>query len=152
MKTISVSEAFSLAPPRRPAVLCIKGPNGSTDMIMTSWFNWLNMRRQPMISYAMERTRSLGLNAAEMEEVYLAFPPVNDALRYQNGVRTAAEGEEKALPNGVSTCHWEGIPVEVPEDCDVILRCTVEGSYNYPFKKVRIFNCNLEEALYWRQK
>ncbi|MCQ2454242.1 MAG: hypothetical protein MJ136_06840 [Clostridia bacterium] len=82
MKTISVSEAFALAPPRRPAVLCIKGPNGSTDMIMTSWFNWLNIKRQPMISYAMERTRSLGLNAAEMDELYLAFPPVNDALRY----------------------------------------------------------------------
>ena len=34
----------------------------------------------------------------------------------------------------------------VPAQTEVILRCTLFGAYNYPFKKTRIFNCNLEKA------
>ena len=104
MISITPSQAFGNAPPRRPAVLCIKGPDGSTDMIMTQWFSWLNMKRNPMISYAMETTVSLGLNVKDSDEIYLAFPPVKDALLYKAGVRTAYEGKDK--PCGVcGTCR-----------------------------------------------
>ena len=52
---LSPSEAFQIAVPRRPAVLCLKRGE-ETQLIAVSWFTWLNMRRQPMISYAMERS------------------------------------------------------------------------------------------------
>lgn len=147
MKPITSSQALGFAPPRRPAVLCIKGPDGSTDMILTHWFSWLNYKRNPMISYAMETTASLGLNVEEDSEIILAFPPVKEALRFRGGIRTAAQGQEKQLPPGIETAAVPGLPVLVPERCDAILRCTISGSYKYPFKKVRIYNCNLEEAL-----
>lgn len=147
MKAIPVSRAFGAAPPRRPAVLCLKGPNGSTDMITAQWFNWLNLKRNPMITYAMETTASLGLNVDGGSEIILAFPPVKEALLYRAGVRTAAEGQEKQLPSGVETEAVPGLSVLVPARSDAVLRCTIAGHYKYPFKKVRIFNCNLEEAL-----
>ena len=62
MQSIPVSEAFGIAPPRRPAVLCLPGPDGSTDLIATQWFTWLNLKRNPMLSYALERSANLGLN------------------------------------------------------------------------------------------
>ncbi|MBQ7521064.1 MAG: hypothetical protein IJU12_12165 [Clostridia bacterium] len=147
MNAIPVSRAFGAAPPRRPAVLCIKGPDGSTDMILTQWFSWLNIKRNPMIAYAMETTATIGLNVKDKDEVYLAFPPVKDALRYKGGVRTAYAGKEKKLPEGVVPVTLPQVPVLVPEKTEVLLRCTIAGSYKYPFKKVRIYNCNLEEAL-----
>ena len=147
MKTISVSEAFCSAPPRRPAVLCLKGPRGSTDMILTEWFNWLNFKRQPMISYSMFRSASLGVDLKPGDALVLAFPPVEEAQRYRQGVRTAASGQEKELPEGVHPAAVPGVPVSVPEGREVALCCTLAGAYNYPFKKVRIFNCNLEKAL-----
>ena len=147
MISITPSQAFGSAPPRRPSVLCLKGPDGSTDMIMTQWFSWLNMKHNPMISYAMETTVSLGLNVKDNDEVYLAFPPVKDALLYKAGVRTACEGKDKPLPKGIVPVTVPGVPVQVPQKTQVILRCTIAGSYKYPFKKVRIYNCNLEEAL-----
>ena len=86
MISITPSQAFGSAPPRRPAVLCIKGPDGSTDMIMTQWFSWLNMKRNPMISYAMETTVSLGDLTPDEREIiadgclinYYRNHPVND--------------------------------------------------------------------------
>ena len=100
-----------------------------------------------MISYAMETTVSLGLNVKDSDEIYLAFPPVKDALLYKAGVRTAYEGKDKPLPKGIVPVTVPAVPVQVPEKTEVILRCTIAGSYKYPFKKVRIYNCNLEEAL-----
>ena len=147
MISISPSRAFASAPPRRPAVLCIKGPDGSTDMVMTQWFSWLNMTRNPMISYAMETTLNLGLNVKDNDEIYLAFPPVKDALLYNAGIRTAYEGKEKTLPKGITPVTVPNVPVQVPDKTEVLLRCTIAGNYKYPFKKVRIYNCNLEEAL-----
>ncbi len=146
MKNISEREAFAIAVPRRPAVLCVKGPNGVTDMIMTEWFNWLNLKRQPMLSYAMNRGASLGVGLDTDDELFLAFPPVKTALCYRAGFRTAAQGQEKPLPEGVEPCAVPGIPVLVPAGTEAILRCTLFGAYNYPFKKTRIFNCNLERA------
>ena len=40
LNTITVSEAFSNAPPRSPAVLCLKGSDGATDMILADWFTY----------------------------------------------------------------------------------------------------------------
>ena len=147
MRAIPVTEAFSIAPPRRPAVLCLPGPGASTDMVMTQWFTWLNLKRQPLLSYALNRTGGMGLDVATEDALYLAFPPVKEALLYQDGVRTARPGETKDLPKGVHPCRVSGIPVEVPRGSELILRCTLGGAYNYPFKKVRICNCNLEEAV-----
>ena len=147
MNPISVSEAFSNAPPRSPAVLCLKGPDGATDMILTDWFTWLNIRRNPMISFSMQRNASLGANLKEGDSFVLAFPTTSVALKYKQGVRTAAEGQEKKLPDGVEPVAVDGLPMLIPKNSEVVLRCTLAGAYNYPFKKVRIFNCNLEEAL-----
>ena len=147
MQPITPSQAFGIAPPRRPAVLCIKGPDGSTDMIKTEWFTWLNMKRQPMISFSMMRSASLGLNLKVGDALCLAFPPVEEAMLYRNGVRTAYDGKEKTLPEGVVPAQIGGVPVLVPQGSEAVLRCELAGAYNYPFKKVRIFNCNLEEAL-----
>ncbi|MBR5111039.1 MAG: hypothetical protein IK099_12735 [Clostridia bacterium] len=146
MNTITVSEAFSNAPPRSPAVLCLKGPDGATDMILTDWFTWLNIKRNPMISFSMPKNASLGLNLKEGDAFALAFPLTDEALKYRQGVRTAAEGQERKLPDGVEPIAVEGLEVLVPKGSEVVLRCTLAGAYNYPFKKVRIFNCNLEEA------
>ncbi len=146
MKTITVPQAFGIAVPRRPAVLCIKGPDGTTDMIMTHWFNWLNLKRNPMITYAMETTVSLGLNVSEKDTVYLAFPPVKDALLYKAGIRTARKADPETLPEGIDTELLHGVPVLVPRGSQAVLQCTVTGSYKYPFKKVRIYHCDLEEA------
>ena len=147
MNPISVSEAFGSAPPRSPAVLCLKGPDGATDMILTDWFTWLNIRRNPMISFSMPKNSSLGLNLKEGDAFALAFPLADEALKYKQGVRTAAQGQEKKLPDGVEPIAVDGLDVRVPKGSEVVLRCTLAGAYNYPFKKVRIFNCNLEEAL-----
>lgn len=147
MNPISVSEAFSNAPPRSPAVLCLKGPDGATDMILTDWFTWLNIRRNPMLSFSMQRNASLGANLKEGDSFVLAFPTTSVALKYKQGVRTAAEGQEKKLPDGVEPVAVDGLPMLIPKNSEVVLRCILAGAYNYPFKKVRIFNCNLEEAL-----
>lgn len=40
---LSPSEAFQIAVPRRPAVLCLKRGE-ETQLIAVSWFTWLNMR------------------------------------------------------------------------------------------------------------
>ena len=147
MKTITVNEAFGNAPPRSAAVLCLRGPDGSSDMILVEWFTWLNVKRQPMISYSMSRGASLGLSLQEGDPLILAFPPRKVALRYASGIRTAGEGAEKQLPDGIHPSRTDGLEAEIPEESEVVLRCTLAGAYNYPFKKVRIFNCNLEEAL-----
>ena len=143
MKTITVQEAFCIAVPRRPAVLCVQGPDGTTDMIMTEWFNWLNMKRQPMLTYAMNRGVDLGLGLRGGDELFLAFPPVETALKYKSG---CTAGGKAPLPEGVEPCAVSGIPVQVPVGTEAVLRCTLFSAYNYPFKKTRIFNCNLEKA------
>jgi len=57
----------------------------------------------------------------------------------------SAFGEE--LPVGTMSAELEGLNLPVPKGSEVLLQCTLAGAYNYPFKKVRIFNCNLEQAL-----
>ena len=147
MNTITTTEAFSNAPPRSRAVLCLEGPNGTTDMILTEWFTWLNFKRNPMISFSMSKNASLGMNLKENDPFVLAFPPAAEALKYAQGVRTAAEGQEKQLPDGVEPVAAGDLPMQIPKGSEIVLRCTLAGAYNYPFKKVRIFNCNLQEAL-----
>ena len=145
MESLTASQAFSMAPPRSAAVLCLKGPDGSTDLITTEWFTWLNLKRQPMISFSMVRSASLGLDLKTDDALVLAFPPRQEAEKYRAGVRTARDGQDKPLP--VEVCSLPDVCVQVPADSEVLLKCTLAGAYNYPFKKVRIFNCNLEEAL-----
>ena len=142
MKTISPLEAFGVAAPRRPAVLCVPRPGG-TDMITTQWFNWLNMKRQPMLTYAMDRKAPLGADLKPGDELYLAFPSNETALKYREGCRA---GGPEPLPEGPEPRSVPGIGALVPAGAEVVLRCTLFGAYNYPFKKTRIFNCNLEKA------
>lgn len=141
MKTISVSEAFSNAPPRSAAVLCVKGRRGGTNLLLAEWFTWLNIKRNPMLSFSLPRTAEVGKNLQAGDSFVLAFPLLAEAKRYQQMVSVEADAEE------TETRTVEGLPVRVPKGSEVLLHCTLAGAYNYPFKKVRIFNCNLEEAL-----
>ena len=143
MKTITEREAFCIAVPRRPAVLCLKRSDGGTDMITTEWFNWLNLKRQPMLSYALNRGAGIGVKLETESELFLAFPPVETALKYKEGIHSA----QQPLPEGIEPCSVSGIPVLVPVGSEVVLHCTLFNAYNYPFKKIRIFNCNLEKAI-----
>ena len=142
MNSISVTDAFGNAPPRSPCVLCMKTAQGYT-LQLTEWFTWLNIKRNPMLSFSMPR----GGEAASLREgdhFVLAFPPAEEALRYRAGA-SAAFGDEP--PVGTMSAALDGLSLPVPKGSEVLLHCTLAGAYNYPFKKVRIFNCNLEEAL-----
>ncbi len=141
MKAISVSDAFSNAPPRSAAVLCVKGAGGRTDMLLTEWFTWLNFKRNPMISFSLPKNSEIGSRLRNGDSFVLAFPLLTEAKRYQQPVSADADGQEP------ETMAADALPVRVPKGSEVLLRCTLAGAYNYPFKKVRIFNCNLEEAL-----
>ena len=138
MKPITVSDAFAWSPPRSACVLCMKGPQGSTDMILTEWFTWLNIKRNPMISFSLPRGIEYGKDLRTGDSFVLAFPPTETALKYRQGMRISAENKLPAVAADV--------PFPVPGDSVIALHCTLAGAYNYPFKKVRIFNCNLEEA------
>ena len=147
MREITPNEAFSKAPPRHPAVLCIRAPGGGTDLIQVEWFNWLNTRRQPMIMYSMFRNAKYGTDLREDDPLVLTFPPAKMASKYKEGFRVGDEDIESGkFPAGVELIRLAGIGVAVPADSQIVLVCTLGNAYNYPFKKVRIFNCNLEEA------
>ncbi len=144
LQTITVSEAFSNAPPRSAAVLCVKAGAGRTTLLLTEWFTWLNIRRNPMISFSLPRSAELSKALREGDSFVLAFPRPEEAKRYREPVLADApaqdqEGETETVPE-------DGLDVRTPAGSEVLLRCTLAGAYNYPFKKVRIFNCNLEEA------
>ena len=138
MKPISITEAFAAAPPRSACVLCMKGAQGGADLIMTEWFTWLNIKRNPMLSFSLPRGIDFGKDLREGDEFVLAFPPPDTAERYKQGMHLSAK-------NKLSLAA-DGLPFPVPGGTEVALHCTLAGAYNYPFKKVRIFNCNLEEA------
>lgn len=142
---LAPSEAFQIALPRRPAVLCLKRGE-TTELIAVSWFTWLNMKHQPMISYAMERSANMGLDLSAGDELYLAFPSPKEAVKYQKGLKASpgedAQGDEAACP-----VRSGKLPLLIPAGSDIVLKCTLDRAYNYPFKKVRIFNCNFEEAV-----
>ena len=72
----------------------------------------------------------------------LAFPPENLARGYKQGLRLSAEDLEKKP----GFLKLDALPAAIPKGSAVALSCTLAGAYNYPFKKVRIFNCNLEDA------
>ena len=141
MNTISVSEAFGGAPPRSAAVVCMTGEGGRTDLQLADWFTWLNIKRNPMISFSLPRIAGMTGRLREGTALVLAFPPLKEAKRYQEAV--SADGETAAP----KTIPEDSAQVRVPAGSRVLLRCTVAGSYNSPFKKIRIFNCNLEEAM-----
>ena len=146
MRTITVSEAFANAPPRSAAVLCMKGEKGRTDMLLTEWFTWLNIRRNPMISFSLSRNAEIGKRLQEGSSFVLAFPPPAEAKRYREPVSADADGVGQTSAGKTETVLEDGMDVRTPKGSEVLLRCTLAGAYNYPFKKVRIFNCNLEEA------
>ena len=81
MNSITVSEAFSNAPPRSAAVLCVKGERGRTDLMLTEWFTWLNMKRNPMISFSLPRSAEPGKRLQEGDSFVLAFPLLAEAKR-----------------------------------------------------------------------
>lgn len=134
MKAIRASDAFGLAPPRTPCVLCLQSRQGGTDMILTEWFTWLNIKRNPMLSFSLPRGCAVGADLREGDSFVLAFPPAEIALRYKQSVHV----ESAQAP--------DGLPVPPVRESVIALSCTLANAYNYPFKKVRIFNCNLEEA------
>lgn len=142
MNSISVTDAFGGAPPRSPCVLCMKTAKGFT-LQLTEWFTWLNIKHNPMLSFSMPRGGEAG-ELREGDRFLLAFPPAEEALRYRAGAHSAF-GEE--LPVGTMSFKTDGLSLPIPKGSEVVLDCTLSGAYNYPFKKVRIFNCNLEEAL-----
>lgn len=142
---LTPSEAFQIALPRRPAVLCLKRGE-YTEMIAVSWFTWLNMKHQPMISYAMERSASMGLDLSAGDELYLAFPSPKEAVKYEKGLN-AAPGQNSETPEEACPVCTGRLPLMIPAGSDIVLKCTLDRAYNYPFKKVRIFNCNFEEAV-----
>ena len=139
MRTITVPEAFSNAPPRSAAVVCLKGSTGETVLQLADWFTWLNIKRNPMISFSLPRASDIAKDLREDDILYLAFPPLDEAKGYREAVRARADDD--------STETIEACGVSVPKGCEVLLKCSLAGAYNYPFKKVRIFNCNLEEAM-----
>lgn len=147
MKNITIAQAFGGAPPRSAAVLCLRAPDGGTDMILTEWFTWLNIKRQPMISYSMPRDAAIGAKLESGDALALAFPPLDAARRYKDGVHVPPKGQEQPLPEGIEVESPPNAPVQVPAECSVVLLCTLFSTYRYPFKKVKIFNCNLEKAL-----
>lgn len=138
MFPITVSAAFGNAPPRRPCVLCLKGKQGGADMILTEWFSWLNIRRNPMISFSLPRDAAFGTDLREGDSFALAFPPADTAKKYKKGISISADN---CLPIASSA-----LPIPIPADSEIVLTCNLAGAYNYPFKKIRIFNCNLDEA------
>ena len=140
MNTITVSEAFGNAPPRSAAVLCVKGTGSGSDLQMTEWFTWLNIKRNPMISFSLSKGSEISKRLQEGDSLILAFPPLKEAKAYKDAVHAGPASDESA-----ETAAVDGI--SIPRGSEVVLRCTLAGAYNYPFKKVRIFNCNLEEAL-----
>ena len=105
MNSITVSQAFSNAPPRSAAVLCAKGDGGSTDLLLTDWFTWLNMKRNPMISFSLLRSQEPGQRLREGDSFVLAFPPLAEAKRYREAVRVSADdaGPETRYCSGA---HW----------------------------------------------
>ena len=142
MNPISVLDAFGSAPPRSPCVLCMKTPQGFT-LQLTEWFSWLNIKRNPMLSFSMPR----GGDAAGLREgdsFLLAFPPAEEARRFRVPAQAPADAEP---PAGTIAAEAGGFRALIPKGSEILLRCTLSGAYNYPFKNVRIFNCNLEEAL-----
>ena len=147
MRSISVSEAFANAPPRRPAVLCLPGKDGSTDLIATQWFSWLNIKHNPMLSFALELIPGFEKRPGIGDRLYLAFPPMGEVQYYKDGVHISAEGKSTEQKPDLALVTMPGIPVSIPENSEIILCCTLAGSYRDPFKKVRICNCDLEEAL-----
>ena len=126
MNNISILDAFGSAPPRSPCVLCVPNPVGGTDMILS-----------------LLRDAPFGRDLREGEPFVLAFPPENLARGYKQGLRLTAEDLEKK-PGFLKP---DALPAAIPRGSAVALSCTLAGAYNYPFKKVRIFNCNLEDAL-----
>ncbi len=142
MNPISVIDAFGNAPPNSPCVLCMKTAQGYTIQL-TEWFTWLNIKHNPMLSFSMPR----GGEAASLREgdsFLLAFPPAEEALHFRVPVHAAADAE---LPVGTIMEESDGFRAPIPKGSEVLLCCSLAGAYNYPFKKVRIFNCNLEQAL-----
>lgn len=131
---LSPSEAFQIAVPRRPAVLCLKRGE-ETQLIAVNWFTWLNMRNQPMISYAMERSAVMGLDLQENDELYLAFPEPRAVEGFKAGLhaRPAPEGQEDETDSRVTNQY--GLPVILRAGTELVLRCTLARAYNYPFKK-----------------
>ncbi len=146
MITITVSEAFGNAPPRSAAVLCVKGNDGRTNLMLADWFTWLNIKRNPMISFSLPRGAEMGKSLREGDAFVLAFPPLKEAKRYREGVSAGEEETGENVGREPETVREDGMDVRTPKGSAVLLRCTLAGAYNYPFKKVRIFNCNLEEA------
>ena len=93
-----------------------------------------------MISFSLLRSQEPGQRLQEGDSFLLAFPPLAEAKRYRTGVRVSADDA------GTETVQEAGTGVRTPKGSEVLLWCTLAGAYNHPFKKVRIFNCNLEEA------
>jgi hypothetical protein len=116
-------------------------------LIKVEWFSWLNTRRQPMITYSMFRDAGIGLDLRDDDPLVLAFPPAEDAPKYKDGIYAAADmKDEQVLPDGISLCRPDELKVSVPANSKIVLVCSLSHAYNYPFKKVRIFNCDLEAA------
>lgn len=134
MKELSVKEAFSAVPPRSAGVLCVQAEDGGTDVIALKWFTWLNIRHNPMLSFALDSGAEPGKRLEHGDKLYLFFAEEKKTEDY---------AEPRRLPGPESPGEW---PVRFPDGMRVAFSCTLENKYKYPFKKVRIFNCDLDAA------
>lgn len=111
------------------------------------WFSWLNTVRQPMITYSMFRDAKMGLDLRDEDPLVLAFPPAKESSKYKDGIHVTDEPDgEQTLPNGIKVMKPDELKVFIPADSQIVLACSLSHAYNYPFKKVRIFNCDLDAA------
>ena len=130
MNEIPIMQAFSLAPPRSFPTLFLTRRDGRPDRIAVDWFNWLNMKRQPMLTFAVDKNIGKEIALNEDEKFALVFPSQDPA----------APRETK------QTVRIPDFPEAGPDNAGAVLICTLSNAYNVPFGKARIFNCNLETA------
>ena len=140
---MTASEAFQIAVPRSPAVLCL-ARGAETELIAVEWFTWLNLTHQPMISFSMQRSARYGLDLKDGDALYLAFPPTKEVAQFKAGLSASSTAIQDGSSDAPTVCPCGDILV--PSGSEIVLKCTLSRAYNFPFKKVRIFNCNFEEA------
>ena len=133
MKELTVNDAFGMVPPRSAAFLCLPGKDGGTDIIGVPWFTWLNTKHNPMLSFSLDSREEMGERLQNGESLYLAFPES----------KPAAEPQKTHLPPEETAGE---LPVRWPEGACAVFCCKLANKYKYPFKKVRIFNCDLDTA------
>ena len=134
MKELTVTEIFSVAPPRTSTLLCLPAKDGGTDVLALPWFTWLNTKHNPMLCFSLPAKDETGNGLAAEQTLYLGFLEAEKARAYEAPMHLPAG--EAAAP----------LPVAFPEGTRACIRCTLFRKFKYPCQQVRLFNCNFEKA------